>query len=267
MHTSRHHDVSLELGLSSCPNDTFMFHALLHGLVDSGPICFSPVIRDVETLNQLAFESQLAVTKLSFHAFMKLRDRYALLDSGAAFGFGCGPLVVARDAAISLEGATVAIPGIHTTACMLLKAWSPFDIDLIPMPFDAILPAVRDGKVDAGVVIHEGRFVYANYGCSCLCDLGEWWESETKLPIPLGCIAVRRDHEAFAYRNEIEQAIRDSLLYARKHPDVSRTFVRELAGELDNRVIDAHIALYVNDYSLSLGDEGRAVVKAMEELI
>lgn len=257
----------LELGMSSCPNDTFIFHALLHGLVDAGGLAFFPVIEDVESLNQRAFRAELAVTKLSFHAFMQLRDQYSLLDAGAAFGFGCGPLVVARNQDIDWASARVAIPGVHTTACMLVKAWSPMPMDLVPMTFDEILPAVRDGDVDAGVVIHEGRFVYQDYGCVCLCDLGAWWELTMKLPIPLGCIAIRKDAQTLKYKPIIERAIRNSLLFARQHPDASMDYIRSLAGETGDDVIRAHIDLYVNDYSLSLGAEGQAVIAKLEGLL
>jgi 1,4-dihydroxy-6-naphthoate synthase len=257
----------LKLGLSPCPNDTFIFHALLHGLVDTGGLVFEPVIEDVESLNLRAFQAELPVTKLSFHAFMKLRDRYELLDSGAAFGFGCGPLVVARDKSLDWSNARVAVPGIHTTACMLVQAWHPAPLTLEILPFNEILPAVRDGKVDAGVVIHEGRFVYEQYGCICLCDLGAWWEKTMQLPIPLGCIAVRKDAETLPLKERIETLIRESLCYARQHPEASIDYIRSLAGETDESVIRAHIDLYVNDYSLSLGEEGRAVIERMAGLL
>lgn len=257
----------IHIGMSPCPNDTFIFHALLHRLVDTEDLAFTSVVDDVESLNIRAFQSELPVTKLSFHAFMQLRDQYELLDSGAAFGFGCGPLVVARDKHLNLLDARVAVPGMHTTACMLVKAWHTKPLALIPMPFDEILPAVRDGKVDAGVVIHEGRFVYQQYGCQCLCDLGAWWAETMELPIPLGCIAIRKDPLTLQYKNVVEQAIRDSLLYARQHPDASVEYIRGLAGETGDDVIRAHIDLYVNDYSLSLGEDGREVIDRLEGLL
>ncbi len=257
----------MQLGLSSCPNDTFVFHALLHGLVDTDGMTFSPVIDDVEALNARAFRSELPVTKLSFHTFMKIRDRYELLDAGAAFGFGCGPLVVARDKEIDLAGARVAVPGLNTTACMLLKAWNPSIAQIEPMRFDQILPAVQNGSVDAGVIIHEGRFVFVKYNCTCICDLGAWWEQKTRLPIPLGCIAIRKDPDLLARKHALEKVIRDSVLYARGNPDASRPFIRSFAGELDDDVIDAHIALYVNDYTLSLGEEGKRVILQLEQLL
>ncbi len=260
-------ELEMQLGLSSCPNDTFIFHALLHGLVDGPPIRWQPVIADVEALNERALAGELAVTKLSFHAFMQVRDRYALLDSGAAFGFGCGPLLVARRELAEPAKARIAVPGLHTTACLLLKAWNPALANLLPMRFDQILPAVQSGQVEAGVIIHEGRFVYPNYQCVKLVDLGEWWERETGLPVPLGCIAARRDRITTAYHEPIETAIRASLLYARRHPEASRQFVRRLAGELDERVIAEHIRLYVNDYSLSLGEAGRRAMARLEELL
>lgn len=257
----------LKIGFSSCPNDTFIFHAMVHGLVDTGSLTFTPVIADVETLNQWAFQGKLPVTKLSFHAFMKIRDTYDLLDAGAAFGFGCGPLVVSRQTDIDWSRARVAVPGVNTTACMLLKAWKPGITDIQAMRFDEILPAVQSGDADAGVIIHEGRFVFEKYGCVKIIDLGQWWEAETRLPIPLGCIAIRKDTETIRYKPFVEQAIRDSLLYARNHPEVSRPYIRSLAGEMDDAVIDAHINLYVNDYSLSLGADAQRVIQRLEELL
>ncbi|MDT8391657.1 MAG: 1,4-dihydroxy-6-naphthoate synthase [Lentisphaeria bacterium] len=257
---------SIKIGFSSCPNDAFIFHAMSHGHVGDNNLSFEPVIEDVETLNQWAFQGILPVTKLSFHAFMKARDTYELLDAGAAFGFGCGPLVVSREKTIDFSQARVAVPGMNTTACMLLKAWRPGIRDLRAMRFDAILPAVRDGRVDAGVIIHEGRFVFERYGCVNIIDLGQWWERETQLPIPLGCVAIRKDTETRRHKADVERAIRASLIYARKHPDVSRPYIRSLAGEMDDAVIDAHIKLYVNDYSLSLGPDAQRVIERLEEL-
>ena len=258
---------SLKIGFSSCPNDTFIFHAMIHGLVDLGGLSLEPVIEDVETLNQWAFEGLLPVTKLSFHAFMKVRDTYDLLDAGAAFGFGCGPLVVSRQANLDWSRARVAVPGLNTTARMLLKAWKPGLADIQAMRFDEILPAVQHGDVDAGVIIHEGRFVFEQYDCVKIIDLGQWWEAETRLPIPLGCIAIRKDAETIQRKPVIEQAIRESLIYARRHPEVSRPYIRGLAGEMDDAVIDAHIKLYVNDYSLSLGQDAQRVIHRLEELL
>jgi 1,4-dihydroxy-6-naphthoate synthase len=260
--TSKKYDIAF----SSCPNDTFVFHAMLNNLVDTHGLLFNVHIDDVETLNREAKQGMHQVTKLSFAAWLKLKDKYDLLDSGAALGFGCGPLLVARSNNISVEEAMIAVPGIDTTANMLFTLRYPNAKKITAARFDEILPGIRDGRFDAGVIIHEGRFVFKNYGCEQVIDLGEWWEQETASPIPLGCIAIRRDAETIAHKEAIESIIRDSVKYAFNNPRASRGYVKSLAQEMDDNVIDQHIRLYVNDFTISLGEKGRKAVKKLEEM-
>jgi 1,4-dihydroxy-6-naphthoate synthase len=257
---------SLDIGFSTCPNDTFIFHAMLHGCINTGEFGFTPHLHDVEELNIRAFSRAFHITKLSFHAWLKLRDRYEILDSGAALGYGCGPLLVGRSSGIPKPGARIAVPGEHTTAWLLLKLWKPEMRNVEFVQFDNILDGVRSGKYDAGVIIHEGRFIYHQYDCRKIVDLGEWWEEETGSPIPLGCIALRKDHPVIEYKKEIELLIRRSVEYAFKNRNTSREYVKFHAQELDDEVIDQHIDLYVNDFTISLGDKGAMAVRTLEEM-
>jgi len=257
--------MNIDLGFSPCPNDTFIFHALLHGLVDTAGITFRPHIYDVEELNRRAFSGTYDVTKLSFHAWLLLRDRYALLNSGAALGHGCGPLVVARDVKTDLAGARIAIPGEYTTAYLLLRLWMPEATRVEAVRFDRIMPGVRDGLYDAGLIIHEGRFVYPQYDLVSLVDLGEWWERKTSMPIPLGCIAVKQECPV-AVRETINAILRSSVEFAMGSRDASRDYIRLHAQELDDRVVDEHIQLYVNDFTLDLGDGGHAAIRVLEDM-
>lgn len=257
--------MKLDLAFSPCPNDTFIFYALLHGRVDTGDFVFTSRLHDVEELNRMAFDGRHDVTKLSFSAWLALRDRYEILDSGAALGYGCGPLLVARDKNIDLSRARIAIPGIHTTAWLLLRLWNPGARAAEAARFDLIMEGVRSGKYDAGLVIHEGRFLVGRYGLETIIDLGRWWESETGSPIPLGCIAIRKDSPGYEHRVMIEKWIRQSVEYSFAHPAESRPYVKEHSQEMEDEVIDAHIKLYVNDFTLSLGAEGKKAVSILEE--
>lgn len=256
----------MKIAFSPCPNDTFIFHAMLHGHIDTGAFRFSAYIADVEALNQQAFAQTFPVTKLSFYAYLLLKDRYTLLDAGSALGYKCGPLLVAKSAPKNFTQARIAIPGTYTTAHLLLKLWRPEIRNVIPTRFDLILPGVRSGEFDAGLIIHEGRFIYPEYGCNKIVDLGEWWESQTSLPIPLGCIAVRNDIAA-NHKEEIESILRHSVGYAFKNRDASRTFIKSHAQEMDDTVIDSHINLYVNDFTVSLGEIGRNAVETLGEMV
>ncbi|MFO7838523.1 MAG: 1,4-dihydroxy-6-naphthoate synthase [Desulfosalsimonadaceae bacterium] len=255
----------MDIAFSPCPNDTFIFHAILQGFIDAGPFRFTPHLDDVESLNNLAFSRTYAVTKLSFYAYLLLKDRYALLDAGAALGHGCGPLLVAGRDLPPLAEARVVVPGRYTTAHLLLKLWRPDITNIQTASFEAILPGIREGRWDAGVIIHEGRFIYPRYGLIEIADLGRWWEKETRLPVPLGCIAVRRDAETVKHKQFLESLIRDSLSYGQKHPQASRAFIKQHAQELEDSVIDEHISLYVNSYTLSLGTAGKAAVDRLEQ--
>jgi len=257
----------MEIAFSPCPNDTFIFHAMLNRCVDTQGLHFTPHIADVEELNLRASEGTFPVTKLSFYAYLLLRDRYELLDSGSALGYGCGPLLVAKTPPKNLADAHIAIPGTHTTAHMLLKLWCPEIGHVIPTRFDKILPGVQSGEFDAGLIIHEGRFVYPEYDCVKIIDLGEWWESETKMPIPLGCIAIRKDPDTIRHKSQIETIIRNSVCHAFENRDASRAFIKSHAQEMDDEVIDGHISLYVNEFSISLGETGRKAVETLAEMV
>ena len=255
---------TLSLGYSPCPNDTYIFYALTHGRIDMPGYSIVAQLEDVETLNQLALDGQLDLTKISYHAFGHLRDRYALLRSGGALGRGCGPLVIApeKTAMDALRGRRIAVPGRLTTANLLLQLYgSGFD-DLLVVPFDQIMPSLNRGEAAAGVIIHESRFTYREAGFHEILDLGSWWETDTGLPIPLGGILARRGLGSDTIR-AVDKAIRASLEYAREHADEPRDYIREHAQELDDRVIDAHIRTYVNNFSLDLGTEGIAAVATL----
>lgn len=249
--------MGLTLGFSPCPNDTFVFHALVHGLVP-GPPFEPPVYADIDVLNGLALRGELDVVKVSYGALPDLSG-YTLLSSGGALGRGCGPLVLAREEGADLRGARIAVPGLRTTAYLLLRLWDPGYGDVVVMPFEKIMPAVAAGEVDAGLVIHESRFTYPSYGLRLVADLGDWWERETGLPIPLGAIVARDGLDTAA----IEAPIRASVEHAWAHPEASRSYVLEHSQELAPDVVDAHIALYVNEFTRDLGAEGRAAVEAL----
>lgn len=256
--------MTLTLGFSPCPNDCFMFDAIVHRRIDLEGLEFTPVIDDVEALNRRAFEGGIDVTKLSYHAFAHCADRYALLEAGSALGRGCGPLLIAARPMPMEEvaSARIAIPGRHTTASFLLAFAFPSVRDTTELIFSEIEQAVSDGRVDAGVIIHENRFTYEAKGLKKVIDLGEHWERVTGAPIPLGGIAVRRD-----LPQEVQQAMnrvmRRSVEYAFANPGASRAFVREHAQEMDEEVMRQHIALYVNEYSVDLGPDGRRAIEIL----
>jgi len=258
--------MNLTLGYSPCPNDTFIFYALAHGKVEVPGITVTESLDDVETLNRRALNAELDLTKVSFHAFAYLRDNYCLLRSGAALGRGCGPLVVARNKTgmDALKGKTIAIPGRYTTAHLLLMLYGEGYDKVAVMPFDKIMPAVKRGDADAGLIIHEGRFTYEGYGLVKVLDLGEWWEAETGLPIPLGAILAKRSLGADVI-SAAERGIRESIEYARSHKDETKTYIKSHAQEMDDKVVEQHIALYVNDFSIDLGNKGENAVDTLFE--
>jgi len=251
--------VAMKIAFSPCPNDTFIFHAWVHGLVPGAPE-LDVLYADIDVTNRLAVEpGGPDVLKISYAALPWVLNEYALLPCGGALGRGCGPLVLTREPLEpgQLAGRRVAVPSERSTAYLLFRLWVAKHVpggvgEIVVMPFHAIMPAVRDGRIDAGLVIHEARFTYPDYGLSRVADLGDWWEEETGLPIPLGAIIARRglDTEALA------RWIRASLEYAWAHPDASREYVLAHAQEMDPDVAKAHIDLYVNEYSANLGDEG-----------
>lgn len=254
----------LSLGFSPCPNDTFIFDAMLHGKVDTEGIEFEVFMEDVEALNRRAFAGGIAVTKLSYHAFAYLTDRYVLLDAGSALGNNCGPLLVARSPmdAAAIASARIAIPGKMTTANFLLSLAYPDALDKTETLFSDIEDAVLDGRADAGLIIHENRFTYAQKGLVKLIDLGEYWETTTGLPIPLGGIVASRELPV-EIRHKVNRVMRRSVEYAFAHPDEVMPFVRLHAQAMDDAVMKAHIDLYVSDYTADLGEKGRSAVAQM----
>lgn len=250
----------LSLGYSPCPNDTFIFYALVHECLDGAPIV-REVLEDIETLNSMAFNGQLDATKISFHALAHLRDSYCLLHAGGALGRGCGPLVVAREeiAPDGLRDKRIAIPGKMTTAALLLQLFD-LEIDqLVVMPFHEIMSAAEAGRVDAGLIIHESRFTYPQHGLHKVIDLGQWWEESTGHPIPLGGILARRALGR-ARIEAVDAALRASVEYAHAHPEAVRDYIRAHAQEMDDAVMQAHIDLYVNQYTLDYGQDGEAAI-------
>ena len=254
----------LTLGYSPCPNDTFIFYALIHSKISCEGVEFIEQLEDVETLNQLALKSQLDLTKISYHALGHLRKEYVLLRSGGALGRGCGPLVVAREE-ISMEklrGKKIAIPGQLTTANLLLQLYSAGYEELLILPFDQIMTAVKQGQADAGVIIHESRFTYQQHGLHQVLDLGQWWEEESGYPIPLGGILAKRSLGNDLI-NKIDRALRKSIEYAYANPDEPQSYIKQHSQELEDDVVRSHIGLYVNNFSLDLGDEGIKAVTCL----
>ena len=258
---------TLTLGFSPCPNDTFIFGALATGKVEIPGFKLQIIHEDVETLNKLAREALLDFTKISFHAFALVVNRYALLRSGAALGKGCGPLVVAREPRNidSLRGEVIAIPGELTTANLLLQLCGDGFPEVYAVSYDTIMHRIQRGEFAAGVIIHEGRFTYRNYGLHQVVDLGAWWEESQGLPIPLGGILVRRELQSDV-AEAVEDAIRRSLSFARQNSEEIWPYIKTHAHEMDDEVIAQHIDLYVNEYSLDLGEEGRVAIKKLLEL-
>jgi len=254
----------LTLGFSPCPNDTFLFDALVHGRVRDPDLDFDVVLDDVEALNKRALAGELDLTKLSYAALPAVLDRYALLRSGSALGRGVGPLLVATEALGPENWASlrVAIPGEFTTANFLLGWAFPEIVHKTPMLFSNIEAAVLSRQVDAGLLIHENRFTYAARGLHKLADLGEVWESRNGLPIPLGGIVARRQLGS-ALIHRVDALLRASVEHAFAHPDHSRAYVQAHAQEMEPAVQQAHIQLYVNAYTVDLGQDGEAAVREL----
>lgn len=254
---------TLTFGYSPCPNDTFAFHALAHGLIHA-PFRIEPVLLDIEELNRRAHEGAFDLTKLSVGAFAAVGDRYTMLRSGAALGHGVGPLVVTRTPMTLAEAVRgrVAIPGKETTAFRLLRLAAPELRGTVELRYDKILRAVASGEVDAGLIIHESRFTYQDHGLHKAQDLGEWWERETSLPVPLAGICARADLHADT-RAAAERAIRASVQHAFDHPSASADYVRQHAQEMSAEVCAQHISLYVNQWSLDVGDEGLQAIQRL----
>ncbi len=256
----------LSLGFSPCPNDTFIFDAMVNNKIDTGGLTFDTALEDVETLNKWALEGKLAITKLSFALYLKVKNQYNLLNSGSALGRGCGPLLIAKKpiAPEDVKDCRIAIPGDNTTANLLFSIAFPEAKNKQVMVFSEIENAVLNGRADVGVIIHENRFTYQQKGLVKIIDLGEFWESTTGSPIPLGGIFIRKDVPE-AVQQQVDALIHDSLQYAYKgYPQLS-DYVKQHAQEMDEQVMRQHIDLYVNDFSLGLGEEGHAAVGTLME--
>lgn len=248
----------LKLSISPCPNDTFMFHALVHGLVDCEGLEFDVEYHDIEELNRAAMAAEADVSKISCAVLPALKRDYAMLDSGAALGRGNGPLLVKRKG-FQGELKRVAVPGEYTTANALVSGLFPLIDERTPVLFSEIAEAVERGDFDGGVLIHEGRFVYERRNLELVADLGVEWERMTDLPLPLGGIVVRREL-GDDVRGRVERTLRRSIEYAFANPSASRDYVKAHARELEDDVIDKHISLFVNEFSLSLGAQGRHAI-------
>jgi len=256
----------LTLAFSPCPNDCFMFDALVHRRIDLEGLEFDVRLADVEALNKAAFAGDVDVTKLSYHAYAHCARDYVLLDAGSALGRNCGPLLISKRPISREEAASgalrIAIPGMYTTANFLLGLAFPAARNRTELLFSDIEGAVLDGRFDAGLIIHENRFTYAAKGLKKIVDLGEFWEGETGAPIPLGGIVVRRSLPE-AVKQTVNRLVRRSVEYAFAHRRASLPYVREHAQEMSEQVMYQHIDLYVNDYSVDLGADGRRAVELL----
>jgi 1,4-dihydroxy-6-naphthoate synthase len=260
--------MNLTLGFSPCPNDCFMFDAMVHHRIDLEGLEFDVRMADIEALNAAAFAGDVDVTKLSFHAYAYCADDYVLLDAGSALGRNCGPLLISRRPISPEEVAAghlrIAIPGKYTTANFLLSLAFPRATDKSECLFSDIENEVLEGRFDAGLIIHENRFTYAERGLKKIVDLGEFWETETGAAIPLGGIVIRRRLPADV-RQRVNRVMRRSVEYAFANRDASLPFVRAHAQAMSDDVMYKHIDLYVNDYSIDLGDDGRRAVEVLFE--
>lgn len=268
--------MQLSLGFSPCPNDTFIFDALVHQKIDNKGLTFDVQYQDVETLNQKAFQRELDVTKLSYHAFAYVVEDYELLDAGSALGFGVGPLLICKDPKLAqelqqyagallpqhLQNLRVGIPGKFTTANFLLGLAFPLLQNKEQLVFSDIETALLQGDIDLGLIIHENRFTYADKGLHKVIDLGDYWEKTTKSPIPLGGIVVRRDLPQ-EVKLQINALVRESVAFAFANPKSGLEYIRSHAQEMDEAVMYQHIELYVNTYSLALGAEGRHAIQTI----
>ena len=257
--------MKLSLGFSPCPNDTFIFDALIHHKIDTEGLEFEVFFDDVETLNQKALKGTLDISKLSFHAFAHVASQYALLDSGSALGFGVGPLLICKDERFldpsNLEqlNPSIGIPGVLTTANFLLGIAYPNLQNKVLKVFSDIEESLLTGEIDLGLIIHENRFTYSDKGLSKIVDLGSFWENLTGCAIPLGGIVINRNIDP-EIQHKVNRVLRRSVEYAFANPKSGINFIREHAQEMEEAVMYKHIDLYVNQYSLDLGVEGRKAI-------
>ncbi len=257
---------TLSLGISTCPNDTFIFDAMVNGKIDTFNLAFDCKLTDVEELNRHAFNEQIDITKISFHAYAHVADKYILINSGSALGFNNGPLLVAgtKKKPDELKGKPIAIPGKFTTANLLMGVLYPWLMNKYEYLFSDIEDIVSKGEAAAGLLIHENRFTYLDKGLYKVADLGEEWESQTGMPVPLGGIAIRRELGS-EIAAKVERILASSLDFAYKNPESSYDYIRKYAAAMDWDVMDKHIKLYVNEFSRDLGALGRDAVKLLFE--
>jgi 1,4-dihydroxy-6-naphthoate synthase len=256
--------MKLTLGFSPCPNDTFIFDALVNNKIDTGGLSFDVVLEDVETLNQWALEGKLDITKLSYGVLPLVLDKYTLLNSGSALGRGAGPILISNkeQGMLNVEMSTIAIPGEHTTAHLLFSLAFPNAANKVFLRYDEIEKFVLDGK-GLGVIIHENRFTYAAKGLHKITDLGDYWEKETGAPIPLGGIVVKRSVDA-VLSLQVDKLIAESIAYAFKNHYKEMTgYVKKHAQEMSEEVMREHIDLYVNNYSIDLGEDGKNAIQKL----
>jgi 1,4-dihydroxy-6-naphthoate synthase len=259
--------MKLSLGFSPCPNDTFIFDALVNNKINTEGLEFDVVLEDIQTLNDWSSQGKLDITKLSFPAFFRNNDKYEMLNSGAALGKGVGPLLIAKRMVNvpDVEHCTIAIPGEQTTANFLLSFAFPMAKQKTPVLFSSIEDAVLMEKFDLGVIIHENRFTYKQKGLIKICDLGQVWEERQKAPIPLACIAARTSFDS-QLRNKMSDLIKKSVEFAFEHYPQITTYTKEHAQAMDENVMRQHIELYVNNYSISLGEDGRRAIDQLQNV-
>lgn len=259
--------MKLSLGFSPCPNDTFIFDALIHHKIDTEGLEFEVHLEDVEGLNQMAFAQKLDITKLSYHAFAYLQNEYALLHAGSALGNNCGPILIAKEVVPKEEvkDLKIAIPGKYTTANFLLSIAFPKAQQKVEMLFSDIEEAILKEEVDAGLIIHENRFTYQAKGLNKIVDLGEYWEGTTQLPIPLGGIVINRKLDPIV-QQKVNRVLKKSILFAFDHPKSALPYIRRHAQEMDETVMYQHINLYVNEFTKDLGIKGKAAVEQLFEV-
>ena len=256
--------MKLTIGFSTCPNDTFIFDALVHKKIDTEGLDFVMYLADVEGLNKRAFHAELDITKLSFHAYAYVSEQYQILTAGAALGDNNGPLVISKSKIYpdEIPQTKIAIPGKYTTANLLLGVAFPDALNKKEYIFSDIEDAVLCNEVDCGLIIHETRFTYQKKGLKKVMDIGEWWHKKTETPVPLGCICVKRDLPTYI-KQKVERVVKRSVEYAFQNPKESSYFVSKYAQELSDDVIKKHIELYVNNYSIDIGDKGKKAIKTL----
>ena len=258
--------MKFNLAISPCPNDTFMFDAIVNQKIDLEGLEFNTSYYDIEQLNQYALDSMFDITKLSFGAYVHLNHMYQLFDCGSALGKNCGPILICKRERTINNKLSIAIPGKYTTANMMLDIAFPSHTNRKEFIFSDIENAVLNDNMDAGLIIHESRFTYQKKGLLKLLDLGEFWESKTSLPIPLGGIAVKRSVKS-AIKKRIQRVLKRSIIYALDHPNESLNFIKKYSQELDEQVIKSHINLYVNHYSVDLKDNGKDAINKLFTLL